>query len=260
MTAWPVLAALALLVGTGAPAARLGAPRAPATRVQGARRLVPVAAGLATLLFLAAGRATIVFAALIAVTTAAIIIDGHRGARRSRGIEAATITLLGLVVAELRAGALIGDAFARCAQALPDTAPADVRHRFSTIARLTAGGAAGHTALSDIPELTGLARIWEVAHTHGLPAAPLLEQARLRLSARARHRCATTASLQGPQATAAILSALPLAGIALGSGMGASPLTFLLSGGIGGLLLVTGVGLICGGLLVSRAIISRASA
>lgn len=255
----PMLLAAALLVGTGSPATRLGRG-GPQRRGQHLLRLVPVIVGVSALLFFLAGRATLVFAILMAVSTVAFLIDRTRANRRARNIEAATTTILGLVVADLRAGALLGPSFARAAGSLPDSAPKELERCFTTAAHHISRGGEGHVALSTVPELGALARIWALADTHGLPAAQLLEQARERLTAKARHRSATTASLQGPQATALILSALPLAGIALGSGMGANPVHFLLSGGLGGILLLTGVGLICGGLLISRALIARASA
>lgn len=248
--------AMALLVGTGAPAARLGPRDTRRHRV----RLLPVLVPAAAVLFLLAGRGTVMIAALVALATAAFLIEDARSSRRARNIENATTTILGLVVADLRAGALLGPSFARAAGALPDSAPKELARCFSTAAHHISRGGEGHVVLATVPELSALSRIWALADTYGLPAAPLLEQARARLTARARHRSATTASLQGPQATAVILSALPLAGIALGSGMGSNPLGFLLSGGLGGVLLLTGVALICGGLLISRALIARASA
>lgn len=52
--------------------------------------------------------------------------------------------------------------------------------------------------------------------------------------------------------------ALPLAGLAMGTAMGAAPLGLLLGGGLGGVLLVAGTGLVCAGFLWSQRIISGA--
>jgi len=49
------------------------------------------------------------------------------------------------------------------------------------------------------------------------------------------------------------------AGIAMGGAMGANSLGFLLGGGVGGILLVIGVGLACGGFAWSRVIIRKAA-
>ena len=74
-----------------------------------------------------------------------------------------------------------------------------------------------------------------------------------------RHHQSTAAGLQGPQATATVLVCLPIAGIAMGGAMGANSLGFLLGGGLGGILLVIGVGLACGGFAWSRVIIRKAA-
>ena len=81
-----------------------------------------------------------------------------------------------------------------------------------------------------------------------------------RLDASRRHQQSTAASLQGPQATATVLACLPIAGIAMGGAMGANSLGFLLGGGLGGILLVVGVALACGGFAWSRVIIRKAAA
>lgn len=56
-----------------------------------------------------------------------------------------------------------------------------------------------------------------------------------------------------------ILAVLPAAGLLLGSAMGANPIDFLLHTGLGGILLVMGVGLTCGGFVWSRKIIEAAA-
>lgn len=263
MTWWPMWLMAAALLGPSAPAGRLADVSAPAliprTRLRRLVRLLPVVAGLATLVFLIAGRVTVMVAVLIAGLTVAHLVDSARTARQAQRIEATTGTLLGHVIADLRSGSLIAPAFSRATADLPEEAPTVLKETFSSVAAHTSRGGAGHVVLATAPELAGLAKIWALAESHGLPAAVLLEQARDRLAARARQRSATSASLQGAQATAAILAALPLAGITLGSGMGADPLGFLLSGGLGGILLIVGVCLVCAGAVISRLIITRAS-
>lgn len=264
MTAWLPWLVIALLITAPAPVNRLSdsLPPAPkrAVRFQRMGNMLPGMAGIAMVVFLIAGRASIMAAVLIVLVTAAHLVDAALSQRRSRRVEAVASTVLGHVIADLRSGSLIAPAFTRAAADLPESTPPAVRDTFAAVATHVARGGAGHTALAATPELTGLARIWALAESHGLPAAALLEQARDRLAAHARHRSATSASLQGPQATAMILATLPLAGIMLGSGMGADPLGFLLSGGLGGILLIVGVSLICGGLILARMIIVRAGA
>ena len=66
-------------------------------------------------------------------------------------------------------------------------------------------------------------------------------------------------ALQGPKATAMVLSILPVVGIGMGGLLGADPLHFLLGGGIGGTLLVTGTGLTTAGFVWSQRIMGRAT-
>ena len=63
---------------------------------------------------------------------------------------------------------------------------------------------------------------------------------------------------QRARTTAVVLAGLPLLGIGLGQLIGADPVEFLLSGGLGGWLLVAGVMLACCGLMWSDAITGRA--
>lgn len=124
-------------------------------------------------------------------------------------------------------------------------------------------GAAGARALIEAratcPQLADVGALWEVAAARGIPVVALLEHAQRRLDHERRHAARTVAALQGPQATAVILAALPLAGVALGTAMGARPLQFLTGGGLGGVLLLVGTGLVCGGFAWSHRIIARAA-
>jgi tight adherence protein B len=69
-----------------------------------------------------------------------------------------------------------------------------------------------------------------------------------------------TSGMAGARATAAILAGLPLLGVLLGQLIGARPLNFLLSGQVGGWLLVVGSTLACAGLLWSDRITGRLAA
>lgn len=222
-------------------------------------RLVPFVAGAATLVFLIVGRFSIMVAVASVVATLAYIVDATHTRRRSRRAEATLIVLLGHVVADLKAGALIGAAFSRAASDLPESTPPEIADTLKAVTAHVHRGGSAHHVLARRPELAGIARMWSVAESHGLSAAQMLDQARTRLSARASHRNSTTASLQGPQATAGILAFLPLVGIGLGTSMGADPAGLLFGGGTGGVLLVVGTALLCGGVLLSAWIIDKAS-
>lgn len=142
-------------------------------------------------------------------------------------------------------------------------APPELREVLRTTTGHIRHGGSGARVLLDaapaLPELGDVGALWSLADRHGIPLAPLMEQAQARLDARARHRAATAASLQGPQATAVVLTLLPVAGVGMGTAMGADPLGFLFGGGLGGILLVVGTGLAGAGFLWSRRIITGAA-
>jgi tight adherence protein B len=106
-------------------------------------------------------------------------------------------------------------------------------------------------------ELDRVASAWSVAEQHGLALAELLRAARLDLLGRIRFRARTDAALAGARASAAVLAGLPVLGIGLGQLMGAAPLALLVRGGLGSVLLVVGVALICAGLLWTEALVGR---
>lgn len=94
-----------------------------------------------------------------------------------------------------------------------------------------------------------IAVAWQTSETHGLPLADLLGSVRSDLLARKAFVERTRAGMAGPRATATVLAGLPVLGIALGQATGAQPLSTLLGGGLGGILLIVGTGLVAGGLL-----------
>jgi tight adherence protein B len=105
-----------------------------------------------------------------------------------------------------------------------------------------------------------LALVWEVADRSGASlAAPV---SRLFLAAREdeRVRRELAAQLAGPRATARLLAALPLLGLAIGASLGAQPVQFLLGTAPGRGCLIAGVALLAAGLRWSRAIHRQAAA
>ena len=128
-------------------------------------------------------------------------------------------------------------------------------------ARRVRSGGSGAAVLIDAPtmDLQRLGTIWEVSERHGIPLVRLLDQLKHRLEAQERHRQASAAQLQGPQATAVILALLPLAGVLMGTAMGADPIGFLTGGGVGGILLITGVLLSAAGFILTEKILEGAS-
>ena len=224
-----------------------------------ARLLAPVGTGLGAAVVLFFGNPGVALAALLVLGTAGWVVRDVRAGAAQRRREAHAATVLGHLAGELQAGNGMAPAVAHAAAHLPADAPlSDLLRRVGALTRQ--GRSAAALLREGPPELRPLGTLWELSERHGLPLVPLVEQAQLRIDARLRHHATTSATLQGPQATAVILTLLPLAGIAMGTAMGARPLSLLFGGGLGGLLLVTGVALAAGGFLWSRHIIGRAAA
>ncbi len=256
-----LLTCAALALGVPAPAGRTGHhPRS--RRTPGL--LLPAAVFTTVIIFLTVGHLSVALAALIAVATGTWTFrETHRG-RQAERRQAATATFLGHLVGQLSAGATMPRAVTAATEQLDENTPPEVAEVLRATAGHTRRGGEGAGLLLEAgaraPELAAVGTLWHIADRHGIPIVPLMEQAQARLDARARHRAATSAALQGPQATAVVLTLLPVAGIAMGTAMGAAPLNLLFGGGLGGILLVAGVGLAAGGFLWSRHLIAEAAA
>lgn len=102
-----------------------------------------------------------------------------------------------------------------------------------------------------------LAVCWQLGSDHGLAIASLMRAAQRDVAERQRFSARVSAGMAGARASAAILAILPLLGVLLGQLIGARPLSFLLTGRVGGWLLVVGLTLACAGLLWSDRITDR---
>jgi tight adherence protein B len=255
----------ALLLLAGHLALPLPAPsgRLPGAHRTRSRSLLPFALGAGATVLLLPGSLSVVFTALLIAGTTGWAVHDVRTRRRTHHREVVTAAFLGHLTGELRAGGAVSAAMEHATANLPENTPPELRSVLQQVCGHIRRGVSGAHILADnagtTPELAGLGTLWSLAERHGLPLAPLVEQAQLRIDTRLRHRTSTAATLQGPQATAVILSLLPLAGIAMGTAMGADPLGLLLGGGSGGLLLAVGTSLVAAGFVWSRHIIRRAA-
>lgn len=194
--------------------------------------------------------AGLVFAAYGALgARAAVRRAGHRraAAARSRSLDA-----LNALAADLRAGLAIGPLGA------VSTAVGSATGRHNVQALDTHDGTAqpGESGIvvpsQELPDprLAELAAaVWRLAEQTGAPAADLVE--RIEADARNGDRSRATAAAQaaGAQATALLLAALPIGGIALGYGIGVDPLRILLHTPMGAACAVGAIGLQAAGLL-----------
>ncbi|MEV6829067.1 type II secretion system protein [Amycolatopsis sp. NPDC051102] len=172
----------------------------------------------------------------------------HRRATADLAMAAHTATALRTMVAELRSGAHPITAAEAAADAVPPIA-ADLQ-ALATAARLD-------TELST-PAFPQLAAAWKLGNRHGLPMADVLDATRRDAEAALTFARRARAKLAGPQASAAVLTALPLLCVLLGQAMGAAPLPVLAGTTPGQLLLVAGSTLLWAGTAWCRALTGRA--
>lgn len=169
-----------------------------------------------------------------------------------------TAAMLGSLVSDLKAGASPHDAVVHVAM----DAPADLVDTCQVAVHRSASGISPAVAFMEAPErfadLRAVGRLWQVAEARGIALAGLLEHMQQRIDTRLTQSRTSEAALQGPKATATILSLLPIVGIAMGSAMGAKPWSFLTHTGLGGMLLVGGVFLTCAGFVWVQRIIDKA--
>ncbi|MGP6175529.1 type II secretion system F family protein [Corynebacterium sp. A21] len=262
--AFPGRGPVARIQGAHGVLSRLGSELAPgASQARSITAHFSATLAAAVLMFFLLGEFSVAVATGIVVATLAGALRGVRATKRRLRRTAATGVFLGHLLGELRAGSGIPQAISAAAETIPEHAPRELRTAVEVTAARTLAGGSGPAVLLDaratVPELAELAQMWHTAEHHGVPLAPLIQEAQNRLDIRTRHRAATTSSLQGPQATAVVLTLLPLAGVGMGSTMGADPLGLLFGGGLGGMLLVAGVGLSCSGFLWTRQIIEGAA-
>jgi tight adherence protein B len=187
----------------------------------------------------------------------------NRNRRRAATAATSLSDALGVLVAELHAGAHPADAV----QAAADTqtgGPADVvRALGSAAAAARLGGDVPAVLRSAAPDhlrswLNRLALAWALADRYGIPLAELLDAIRGDTEHRARFNTEVQARLAGPRATAMMLAGLPLLGLALGQALGAAPGRVLCQTPVGQVLLVIGTGLACAGVQWSARLVSGA--
>ena len=183
-------------------------------------------------------------------------------ARRARAVEASALQgALDVLIGELRVGAHPVAAFDVAAREV-DGPVAESLRAVAARARLGADVAAGLRSFAASSRLPAhwerLALFWRLAQTHGLGIATLMRAAHRDIVERERFSARVDAGMAGARATAAVLAGLPVLGVGLGQLIGADPLRFLLSGRVGGWLLVAGVVFACCGLAWSDRITGRA--
>ncbi|MPZ82055.1 MAG: secretion system protein [Actinophytocola sp.] len=244
--------ALALLTWAGSPAAtRLRNLDLVGTRHH--RRLGPPRPSSVTLTtaaavagWLMAGVGGAIAAALATVTVWRRWRARGQLHRSLSAIDGLTEALRSLV-AGLRAGAHPAEAAEAAAADAQPHAAAPMR-AIAAAARLDGDV---QRALDGTQTLAGVlarvSRAWALAQRHGLPLADVLDAVGRDLDQRVRFARQVLARMAGPRTSATTLALLPVLGIGLGEAMGAHPLRVLTGPGLGQVLLVIGIALLCAG-------------
>jgi tight adherence protein B len=251
---WPRLPAAGRLRSLG-PAMTVRLIRRPGW-LSGRFTWVVALAALGALVWILAG---IGVGVALAVSIATVLLR-WRARRRDRerlALAAGMANALRALVAELRAGAHP----AAAAEGAATEVSGPVAGTLTAIARAArlggdVGAAVREVSLVDPRGSTSvrvaarpLVQAWSLAARHGLPLANVLDSVRGDVVARVRFARQVHARMAGPRASGAVLVVLPLLGVLLGEGMGASPVHVLLATSAGHLLLAAGVVLACAGTL-----------
>jgi tight adherence protein B len=196
-------------------------------------------ASTALLATLDGGRLALALIALSAVTGAVTLVRRSRRSRAAERRQALVVDVCEALVGELRAGQPLTTSLEHCVQVWAELAPvaaaghlgADVPTALRRVARLR--GAEG---------LREIASAWQVAEQSGAGLAAALAQVAVTARARQATRDLVSGELASARATARLVMVLPLASLAMASGVGGRPWHFLLA---------TPAGLVClgGGLL-----------
>jgi tight adherence protein B len=224
----PATARLRVLHGR-VPGLALHRPAVPGTRAGVAIAAISGGAAIGVWAWLGYGVAIPVLqviAGAVAGATAAAAVRRAVADRVRHRADAALIEAVGSVAAELRAGQ-------QPAEALAALAGPAIRCR-------------------------ALDAVWAVSERSGAPAAAVLDRVVQDLRARQQQRREVAAALAGARSTGTLLAVLPVLGIGLGAGMGAHPITVLLTQPRGQVALVLGVALEALGVLWTSRIIASA--
>jgi tight adherence protein B len=202
--------------------------------------------------------------ALAGALTALVVRQRQAGRRATHDVAMAAEQLaaaIARITDELRAGshpaaALAGsDADGPLARSVLTPAAVAARLGDGVAPALRRGGASRPGIGADVERI---ATAWALAERHGIPLADLLGRAHEDIRWRVRFGATVRAQLAGPRATAAVLTALPVLGIALGQLIGADPVGVLRGGPLGQLLLVVGIALMAAGSAWSERILDSA--
>lgn len=183
-----------------------------------------------------------------------LVIDVLQTRRRNFDVHR-DVEGLRAIAAELRSGQSIDSALLAAASNSSERTARRYRAASNAV-QLGADAIPNLLAGSAIPQSVG--RVWRLAIATGCPIAGPVSNLEFDAQSQRQHNRQIDALLAGPNATAALLAALPIFGLVMGSAIGANPLRVLTSTPIGGVALIIGTALTVTGMLWTRVIVSRA--
>lgn len=197
-----------------------------------------------SVLTVASGPATVVLLATGVALTMFVAGEVRRSAARARHDRALaeTTVVVDLLAAELRAGVLPQQALVHLAEEAPAVTP---------VARVAALGGDVPAAWREVSEqpgrqlLAAVASAWQVSESSGAPLAVVLDRVSRTARADDDLRQEVRSGVEPARATGRVMALLPLAGLALGSGLGGNPLAVVTGSLVGALSVATGLGLAC---------------
>lgn len=232
MPAWLVATAAAGLAACLLPAPHLRAERSGQTvgRGRGLSLLLPLLA-LAGVTFVAPPRVVVPAVVAGVVATGGAQLWRRRATRLAAARTAATLVdVCEQLAAELTAGQPPGRALASAADEWAVLGPV------AEAARVGADVPAALRRAGTVPGADGLrwvAAAWQVAHRTGQGLATAVDRVALDLREQQATRRVVEGELASARATAKLVALLPLAALALGSGVGGDPWRFLLGTPVG---------------------------
>ncbi len=234
---------------------------------------VAVSAGLVAIIGIgvaadSGGVSALVVPAVAAASIGAVagwLLSTAAGARRERRLLSSLGTAVAALSAELRAGQPEPAAF-RAAAATVEPELAVLLARAADVAADAGDVASALRTADDQPILPGAVRssmrrvaaAWAVSRDCGASVGSVLDHVEDDLRAHRRRSQHIEAQLAGPRATAALLSLLPLLGVALGGAVGARPVAVLFGTPAGELALLVGVAFGIAGVLWTARIVRAA--
>jgi tight adherence protein B len=217
--------------------------------------LLAVAPGAVVALTAWTGGPLLAVAVAALCALAVVIARDVIGRRRAAARNAAVATAVRILVGELEAGARPSDALEAAGTAAPILAGV-----LDRAARAAGAGQDAGAVLAEHadPALRSVGVAWRLSTTTGAALGSVLRRIGTDLAAAEAQRRTVATVLAGPRSSAVVLAGLPALGVALGAGMGADPLDFLLTVPAGRLLCCVGVILDVTGIWWMRALLRRA--